>query len=124
MGGLLDFFNYTERAISLCKKRNFSEAIDYFSKALEIKSDAKTFYNMGLALFNLGRFEEAIASYDNSIAINPNIKDAYHNKALALYHLKKYDDAISCYQFLADTYTDEKERYQKIIDGIKGELVV
>jgi len=124
MGRTLDFFNYTKKALYLSKNKKFDEAIIYFSKALEIRNDAKTFYNLGLALFNLNKFEEAITNYDNCISINPDIKDAYHNKALALYNLKRYDEAISCYEFLANKYNEDRDKYNKIINGIKSEISI
>ncbi|MCY7282907.1 MAG: tetratricopeptide repeat protein, partial [Cyanobacteria bacterium CAN_BIN43] len=37
--------------------------------------------NRGLSLSALGRYEEAIASYDRSIAIKPDDASAFYNKA-------------------------------------------
>ncbi|MFM8296354.1 MAG: TPR end-of-group domain-containing protein, partial [Microcystaceae cyanobacterium] len=37
----------------------------------------------GIALFNLGRLEEAIASYDHALKIKPDYASAYFNKACA-----------------------------------------
>ena len=39
--------------------------------------------NRGDALGDLGRYKEAIDSYDKSLAINPNAANTYYNKAFA-----------------------------------------
>jgi Ca-activated chloride channel family protein len=43
---------------------------------------ATGFYNQGNVLAKSGRFEEAIAAYDKSLAIDPNNEDAKYNKKL------------------------------------------
>ena len=40
-------------------------------------------YNKGIALDNLGKYQEAITYYDKVLAINPNYVDALNNKAVA-----------------------------------------
>ncbi|MGD2072199.1 MAG: tetratricopeptide repeat protein, partial [Candidatus Thorarchaeota archaeon] len=53
--------------------------------------------NKGLALDNLGKYEEAISCYDEAIKIDPQYALAWSNKGLALDNLGKYEEAISCY---------------------------
>ncbi|MEG3978334.1 tetratricopeptide repeat protein, partial [Microcoleus sp. herbarium8] len=43
-------------------------------KALEFKpDDYEAWYNRGIALHNLGRFKDAIASYDKALKIKPDL---------------------------------------------------
>jgi tetratricopeptide (TPR) repeat protein len=59
---------------------------------LKIKPDYHyAWYNRGIALFNLGRNEEAISSYDNVLKINPDYYEALDNRGLALFKLGRYD---------------------------------
>ena len=51
-------------------------------------------YLEGLALFGNDKHEEALAKYDEAIAIDPEWTDAYHGKAIAFMHLERYDEAI------------------------------
>ena len=45
---------------------------------MSIKPDnASAYSNLGNALKNLNRFEEALSSFDKAIEINPNFADAY-----------------------------------------------
>jgi tetratricopeptide (TPR) repeat protein len=37
-------------------------------------------YNKGVALYNLGKYDEAIKAYDMAIEINPRDTDAWNNK--------------------------------------------
>jgi tetratricopeptide (TPR) repeat protein len=38
-------------------------------------------YNRGVALGNLGRYDEAVTSYDRAVEINPNYDLAWYNRA-------------------------------------------
>lgn len=42
-----------------------------------------------------GRYNEALAAYEEAIRLNPNYAAAYNNKGNALYILKHYEEAIS-----------------------------
>lgn len=44
--------------------------------------DARSHYNRGNALARLGRYEEAIAAYDKSLELAPDLADAAHNRQL------------------------------------------
>jgi tetratricopeptide (TPR) repeat protein len=45
--------------------------------------------NKGWALYNQGKFGEAITYYDKALSIDPNNTLAQENKKLALEHLSK-----------------------------------
>jgi len=53
--------------------------------------------NKGASLANLGQHEEAIASFDRAIEINPRLELAWHNKGGALHRLGRTEEAIACY---------------------------
>jgi tetratricopeptide (TPR) repeat protein len=59
-------------------------------------SDAAWFYK-GNALFNLGRYEDAIAAYDAALQIKPDYHEALNNKGVSLRNLGRYEDAIAAY---------------------------
>src|SRR5258706_10541844 len=59
---------------------------------------AHVFYNRGNALKDLGRQNEAIASYDKAIALKPDYTSAISNRGNALMDLKRIEEAIASYE--------------------------
>lgn len=49
----------------------------------EVNVEAKAWCERGNEQYNLGRFEEAIASYTQAIALEPDYHDALHNREVA-----------------------------------------
>lgn len=56
------------------------------------------YYNKGIALNRLKKFEEAIECYDKTIELNPIDSFALNNKGICLYSLKKYKESIQCFE--------------------------
>ncbi len=54
---------------------------------------AEAWYNRGVALGALGRYAEAVASYDCVIAINPDDADAWYSRGHALRCLGRQEEA-------------------------------
>ena len=93
-----EFHNLRLLNLIYFKEKNFSEALNFINKAIEINQNFPETYNeKGNALIELKRFNEAIESYDKAIKISNNYSDAYYNKGLALQELKKIDLAIESY---------------------------
>ncbi|MHC5934041.1 tetratricopeptide repeat protein [Nostoc sp.] len=67
-------------------------------QALKIKpDDYEAWYNGGNALVNLGKLEEAIASYDQALKIKPDDHQAWYNRGIALRNLERLEEAIASY---------------------------
>ena len=68
------------------------------SKALSINpSYVQAQNNLGVALKDQGKFEEAIIAYNKAILINPNYVQAYKNLGFIFHIQGKFDDAIKAY---------------------------
>jgi len=52
----------------------------------------------GNALYNLKRYEEPLAAYEQAIRLDPNLALAYNNKGLALNNLKRYQEAEQAFE--------------------------
>lgn len=63
-------------------------AVQHFQKALELKPRAEMAAGLGHAYRDLGRLNEAIASYDRALRLKPDLGDAAINRAYA-YLLKE-----------------------------------
>ena len=59
--------------------------------------DAKAYNNHGIAKYELGSYQNAIADYDRVIAINPKLDRVYNNRGFAKANLYDYQDAITDY---------------------------
>ena len=96
------------------QSKNHTLAIELISRAIEVNLNVAAAYsNLGLALKELGRLEDALISYDRAIAIKPDSAEAYYNRGLTLQELKQlkrarasYDKAISLKPEYAEAYCD------------------
>jgi tetratricopeptide (TPR) repeat protein len=52
----------------------------------------------GIALYELKRYEEALAAYEKAIRLDPNFAAAYNNKGDALYKLNCIEEALAAYE--------------------------
>ncbi len=76
------------------KKGNLTQAIEDFTKAVEIKpDDIMAYNNRGSAFAQQGDYIQAISDFTKAIGINSHDPAAYHNRAVAYYCLKEYDRA-------------------------------
>jgi TPR repeat/Tetratricopeptide repeat len=58
---------------------------------------AKAHYNLGVALFNQGRIEEAVSQYRQALHFDPDKVEAHNNLANLLQHLGRLDEAVASY---------------------------
>jgi tetratricopeptide (TPR) repeat protein len=52
-------------------------------------------YNKGVAMINLGKYNESIAYFDKALAINPKYVGSLDSKGAALFNLGKYNESIA-----------------------------
>ncbi len=57
-------------------------AVEAYERALALEDDATVAYNLGVALDDLGRAEEAAAAYRATLDLDPALTDAHFNLAL------------------------------------------
>jgi tetratricopeptide (TPR) repeat protein len=55
----------------------------------------EAFHNRGLALQELDRFDEALASHDKAIALAPDCAEALCSRGAAFLALKRLDEALA-----------------------------
>jgi hypothetical protein len=51
--------------------------------------------NQGVALYEAGKYEQAVAEYTKAIELDPNLASAYYNRGLAYFKMKQYDLALA-----------------------------
>jgi predicted O-linked N-acetylglucosamine transferase (SPINDLY family) len=76
-----------------------ADAADLLRRAVASKPlDAVGHYNYGSVLKNLGRFDEALGSYQRAIDIAPNLAEAYHDRGNTQTELGRLEEALDSYQ--------------------------
>jgi tetratricopeptide (TPR) repeat protein len=70
----------------------------WYDKTIEIDPKNTDSWNgKGVALYNLGRYYEAIKCHDKAIEIDPKNTYAWHHKGNALRNSGKHNEAIESY---------------------------
>jgi protein O-GlcNAc transferase len=78
--------------------KNYSLAIEYLTKAIQINPYfAPCYNNIALVFFELNRFDEALFNFNNAINVDNNYLDAHFNRGNTLLELKQFEDALASY---------------------------
>ena len=75
---------------------------------------AKTFHNRGLAEYNLGLFEEAIADFGRAIMLAPDFAYAHADRGMAYEFLGQMDKALIDYKSTYDLGIKPKWMVKKL----------
>ena len=73
-------------------------------------------FNLGLTLYNAGRYSEAIESYKEAIKLRPNLAQAYFNLGLTYYAINDKTAAMAQYEALKGI---DAEMARQLYDAIK-----
>jgi tetratricopeptide (TPR) repeat protein len=103
---------FYEQALLYDFAEQYAMALVSYNKALEFKPDDREVWNnRGIALSNLGLFEEGIASYDKALEIQPDLHEAWNNRGNALSHLGRLEEAIASYDKALEIKPDKHEAW-------------
>lgn len=81
-------------AQTLLSRGRIPEALEYAQRAVKVAPSAETHRNLGIALTQAGRIQEALVEFDLALRIKPDLADAHHNLAVALLQLGRIPEAI------------------------------
>lgn len=91
--------SYYKTALTLYYLNRYEEAIDYYSKAIEINPlYEKAFINKGIILAKLMAFDEALYAFDMALEINSKSEICYFNIGVIYSKLERYEDALYYFQ--------------------------
>ena len=103
---------YEVYALVLCTEqyKNYETALQYFDKALEIRSDdSKLLTEKGNVLLSLGKYDEALNNFDKAFSVNGKNYSALLGKAKAYIALKKNEEAASVVKNVLDADPNNPE---------------
>ena len=97
------------------KKQQYTEALDYYTKAVVYAPQDK-FTMLKIAnIYKLtGNNTKALSFYDKLLSIDKDNSDAYFNKGLVLANQKNYDDAIKCFERVIQLSPDYPYAYYSL----------
>lgn len=78
-----NFVAFYTSGVEAYQKENFTAALNYFEQAKSVKSDfPPLWHNLGLTQARLGKFQDAMASLDKALILDPSYNDASDLKKL------------------------------------------
>ncbi len=103
-------FAYPHRLLGLLEaqleeKGHKERSVAELKRAVKIKRDGRTYYDLGLALGKLKRFDEAIIAFKRAIKLDKDFKQAYLALGLTYFDKKDYENSagwLGKYVRLAD----------------------
>ena len=94
------------------QRRQTRRGVELIAKAVGLNANvAAAHNNLGAALQDLGRLEEALASHEKAITLKPDFAEAYNNHGNALRHLNRPADALASYQKAVALKPDYAQAY-------------
>jgi tetratricopeptide (TPR) repeat protein len=101
------------------EKQNYTKAIEYYNKIIKKdNSNAKAYYNRGMAYLMWQKFEEAMNDFNKTIKIDSNYTDAYNNRGYLYYlvgenglALEDFNRAIKLDSNFAEAYLNRGANY-------------
>jgi len=77
--------------------KNYEVAAGLYNIVLAKNPSAENYNNLGVTLHEMGRNEEAVATFDKALALKPDLAVGYNNRGNALLKLERYDEALAGY---------------------------
>ncbi len=104
-----------QRAIQLMENGDFSTTVDILQEFLENNpTSLEGWYNLGYALSEIDKEEDAIKAYDEALAIDNMIFEIWFNKANVLYNLGDFGKARECYERAVELNPDDAEAWNNL----------
>lgn len=85
-----EYFSITGDRLAAASRKQSPTPVDE-------QSEAVSWLNQGIALGNLGKYDEAIKAFDKAIDINPQYEAAWYLKGAALNRQGMYNESIQAY---------------------------
>jgi tetratricopeptide (TPR) repeat protein len=127
-----DFYDWNSGVFEISDSKNYLKVLP-----LSESFENSNWYNKGNSLFNMGRYEEAIESYDQAIAIQENNYGAWNSRGDSLSRLGRYEEAIVSYDsaiaikidlseawFSRGIVLDELGRYEEAVESYNRAVTI
>ena len=90
---------WKEKGNALVKEKKYKEALDCYSKSIEIDPNDPILYSNRSAMhLNLNEFDQALTDAEKAISLKPDYAKAYLRKGKALEGQQKFKEALDTYK--------------------------
>ncbi|KJV77068.1 TPR repeat family protein [Rickettsia hoogstraalii str. RCCE3] len=115
----LIFFSraFAENTTSIVNEK--PQPIDPQSKIQDPNILAEEYFNIGRSLYKLGKYEEAIKSYDLAIKYKSDYAESYLEKGIVLVNLGKHKEAKENFNLALKYKPNLIEEYEAIIKALR-----
>jgi tetratricopeptide (TPR) repeat protein len=72
-------------------------AVELIGSAIALRATPAAHLSLGGALMALGRYAEAVASYEAALSLQPHLAEAYNNRGIALQQLQRSVEALESF---------------------------
>jgi protein O-GlcNAc transferase len=94
------------------QKKGFRDGLTRITQAIQINPNiAAAHSNLGYALRELGRLEEAVQSYERAISLKPDLVEAHNNRGIALIDLDRPSEALASFDRAIALRSNYSEAY-------------
>jgi tetratricopeptide (TPR) repeat protein len=103
-----------QMGLSLYATKNYTEALDSFSKAISIDPTRSESHNeKGVVLYEMEHYEEALKCFTEAFHLNNSFTTAIYNKGNCYKSMKLYVRALECYDKAIDLDTKYVSAYDQ-----------
>lgn len=89
--------DYKEKGNEQFKAKNYPQALEFYTKAIEIEPNNHIFYsNRAACYIKMSKYTEALADAEKCIEINHTFGKGYQRKGSALNKMEKYWQSFVC----------------------------
>ena len=89
---------FNNLGLTFFEKEDYREAMDAFTKAIELKPTAVHYNNRGLASYYINLKEDAIKDFDTALSIDNSDPTVYYNRGNVYLNKNRFDRAINDYE--------------------------
>ena len=108
----LTAWDYLLKGFSASEANETDKAIEYYSKAIELKPDyAEAYNNRGNIFAEKKQYDKALEDYSKAIELKPDYAKAFCNRGITYSEMKQYDKALEAYSKAIEYKSDYAEAY-------------
>ena len=116
--------DYLTIAHSLAADKKWLEAIQYYSKALQLNSNSHNcYFGIASCYFKLNMTEESIINSKKGLNIAPNDKEGNFNLGLTYYLAKRQDDALLLFKKVLDLDDNHSRSHYLLGISLENDLL-